>query len=69
VPSVVIDVKGGLPNLLLAFPDFHPVRLEPRVEREEDTSADAIRARSSWRKSGGKRFRSGSSGSRSSRRT
>jgi hypothetical protein len=45
VPTVVIDVKGDLPNLLLAFPDFDPVRLEPWVEQEEDTSPDAIRAR------------------------
>jgi hypothetical protein len=45
VPTVVIDVKGDLPNLLLAFPDFDPARLEPWVEREEDMSAEAIRAR------------------------
>ncbi|MET0790036.1 MAG: helicase HerA-like domain-containing protein [Polyangiaceae bacterium] len=32
VPVLVIDVKGDLPNLLLAFPDFDPARLLPWVE-------------------------------------
>src|SRR5450755_2409009 len=32
VPVLVIDVKGDLPNLLLAFPDFDPGRLLPWVE-------------------------------------
>src|SRR5688500_20325598 len=36
VPTVVIDVKGDLPNLLLAFPSFDPVLLEPWVELERD---------------------------------
>jgi DNA helicase HerA-like ATPase len=31
VPVLVIDVKGDLPNLLLAFPDFDPERLMPWV--------------------------------------
>jgi hypothetical protein len=47
VPVVVIDVKGDLPNLLLAFPDFAPVRLEPWVEREAEMSAEALAARAS----------------------
>jgi DNA helicase HerA-like ATPase len=32
VPVLVIDVKGDLPNLLLAFPDFDSERLMPWVE-------------------------------------
>ncbi|MET0795445.1 MAG: helicase HerA-like domain-containing protein [Polyangiaceae bacterium] len=32
VPVLVIDVKGDLPNLLLAFPDFDSGRLVPWVE-------------------------------------
>jgi hypothetical protein len=36
VPTIVIDVKGDLPNLLLAFPDFAPASLEPWVELERD---------------------------------
>src|SRR5688500_2983237 len=39
VPTIVIDVKGDLPNLLLAFPDFDPVRLEPWVEHEPEGSS------------------------------
>ncbi len=42
VPVVVIDVKGDLPNLLLAFPDFEPSRLEPWVERDGDASSEAV---------------------------
>ena len=41
VPTVVVDVKGDLPNLLLAFPDFEPTRLEGWVERERDEMSDA----------------------------
>ncbi len=32
VPVLAIDVKGDLPNLLLAFPDFDPARVVPWVE-------------------------------------
>ncbi|HEX9640145.1 MAG TPA: helicase HerA-like domain-containing protein [Candidatus Krumholzibacteria bacterium] len=32
VPVLMIDVKGDLPNLGLAFPDFSPAPLEPWVE-------------------------------------
>jgi len=35
VPTLVIDVKGDLPNLLLAFPSFEPARLEAWVEQLE----------------------------------
>lgn len=38
VPTLVIDVKGDLPNLLLAFPDFEPARLEPWLEVEREAS-------------------------------
>jgi hypothetical protein len=36
VPTLVIDVKGDLPNLLLAFPDFDPARLEPWLELDRE---------------------------------
>ncbi|HEY4106914.1 MAG TPA: helicase HerA-like domain-containing protein [Polyangiaceae bacterium] len=46
VPVLAIDVKGDLPNLLLAFPDFDPARFLPWVEgcstAEETRSADEI---------------------------
>ena len=46
VPTLVIDVKGDLPNLLLAFPSFDPGTLEPWVEFErEGLSPEEIRAR------------------------
>ena len=32
VPVLVIDVKGDLPNLLLAFPNFDPARFLPWAE-------------------------------------
>jgi hypothetical protein len=46
VPTLVIDVKGDLPNLLLAFPSFDPAHLEAWIEREQDTVLPAdIKAR------------------------
>src|SRR5258708_15815293 len=42
VPVLVIDVKGDLPNLLLAFPSFAPSELVPWA----DASAPATDARS-----------------------
>src|SRR6266849_2191237 len=36
VPTIVLDVKGDLPNLLLAFADFTPAAFEPWVEQERD---------------------------------
>jgi hypothetical protein len=46
VPTIVIDVKGDLPNLLLAFPDFSSATLEPWVELERDgMSAEEIASR------------------------
>ena len=45
VPTIVVDVKGDLPNLLLAFPSFDPATLVPWVERDRDAlSAEAIAA-------------------------
>jgi hypothetical protein len=42
VPTIIIDVKGDLPNLLLTFPSFDPALLQPWVEAggEKDPVAD-----------------------------
>jgi len=43
IPTLIIDVKGDLPNLLLTFPRFDPVDLEPWVEpaaASEDKSVE-----------------------------
>ena len=41
VPTIVVDVKGDLPNLLLTFPNFDPSTLEPWVELDhEDPNPD-----------------------------
>ncbi|RYZ07654.1 MAG: ATP-binding protein [Myxococcales bacterium] len=45
VPTLVVDVKGDLPNLLLAFPDFDAQRLEPWVEAERDSTAEEVAER------------------------
>src|SRR4051812_12741260 len=42
VPTVVVDVKGDLPNLLLAFPDFEPGRLQDWVERAPAEPSSAM---------------------------
>src|SRR5215475_5969657 len=34
VPTLVVDVKGDLPNLLLAFPSFDPEPMKPWMEIE-----------------------------------
>ena len=39
VPTLVIDVKGDLPNLLLTFPDLHESRFTPWSERDRDDEA------------------------------
>lgn len=44
VPTLVIDVKGDLPNLLLAFADFEPSRFEPWLASNGSATA-AERAR------------------------
>src|SRR6186713_2533643 len=45
VPTLVIDVKGDLPNLLLGFPDFDPARLEPWVEVDRDQGPERVSER------------------------
>jgi hypothetical protein len=46
VPTLVIDVKGDLPNLLLALPSFDGAILEPWLEIERDgLSAEQIATR------------------------
>src|SRR6188474_1637395 len=35
VPSIVIDPKGDLPNLLLTFPDLRPADFEPWVNADD----------------------------------
>jgi len=37
VPTIVIDVKGDLPNLLLTFPSFDPGPIQPWVEAGGET--------------------------------
>src|SRR5690348_14950416 len=41
VPTMVIDVKGDLPNLLLAFPNFEPTVIAPWVEAESADSGES----------------------------
>jgi hypothetical protein len=41
IPTVMIDVKGDLPNLLLNFPSFSPQVLAPWID-SEGLNADAI---------------------------
>jgi len=43
IPVLVVDIKGDLPNLALAFPDFDAARMTPWVEpapRDDDGIAD-----------------------------
>jgi hypothetical protein len=40
VPVLMIDVKGDLPNLLLAFPNFSPALVEPWVDPSPDDPRD-----------------------------
>jgi len=47
VPTIVIDVKGDLPNLLLSFPRFDPADLVPWVEpaaANEDKPVEQVAA-------------------------
>jgi len=43
VPTLIIDVKGDLPNLLLAFPDFDPERHVPWVEAPAERPTEEAR--------------------------
>jgi len=47
VPTVVVDGKGDLPNLLLAFPDFEAARLRREGGRPAGEVVDALRAKRS----------------------
>src|ERR1700753_1519578 len=40
VPVLVIDIKGDLPNLLLAFPSFAPAHFAPWVSASQSPSDD-----------------------------
>jgi hypothetical protein len=40
VPVLMIDVKGDLPNLLLAFPSFAPAELEPWIDGSSPANDD-----------------------------
>jgi len=40
IPTIVIDVKGDLPNLLLTFPDFDQAPLVPWLEGSEAAAAE-----------------------------
>jgi hypothetical protein len=55
VPVLMIDVKGDLPNLLLAFPNFAPELVEPWVEPapgDPRTAAEIARELSQQREHG-----------------
>ena len=41
IPTIIIDVKGDLPNLLLTFPNFDPGRMQPWVEADGESDPDA----------------------------
>lgn len=45
VPVLMIDVKGDLPNLLLAFPSFDPAEVAPWLEASDGESSEERAAR------------------------
>jgi hypothetical protein len=45
IPTIMIDVKGDLPNLLLSFPAFDPGVLVPWLETPENGSTEELHAR------------------------
>ena len=45
IPTLVIDVKGDLPNLMLAFPGFDPASYVPWLELETEGNAELIQQR------------------------
>src|SRR5215471_979647 len=55
IPTLVIDVKGDLPNLLLSFPNFDASPLEPWVEPAEDSASPEQRAATAQRLAGERR--------------
>ncbi len=44
IPTIIIDVKGDLPNLMLSFPTFEPKAIEPWVEGDAMAIAEQRRA-------------------------
>lgn len=56
IPSIVIDLKGDISNLALAFPDLRPEEVQPWVNPEDATRADhsleehAVQVSEQWRK-------------------
>ena len=52
VPTLVIDVKGDLPNLLLAFPSFDPATLAPWVSDKNPPSLGRATIASEMREKG-----------------
>jgi hypothetical protein len=45
IPTIVVDVKGDLPNLLLAFPHFGADEYAPWLEPSTESGADDVMAR------------------------
>jgi len=45
IPILMVDVKGDLPNLLLAFADFAPEAYLPWLDAEQEGGSDAVSAR------------------------
>jgi hypothetical protein len=41
IPTIIVDVKGDLPNLLLSFPSFDPGPIRPWVEADGDRESNA----------------------------
>ena len=56
IPSIVIDPKGDMGDLLLAFPDFDPKKFEPWVDKAEaerkgmDVPTFAQKTAETWKK-------------------
>ena len=68
VPVLVIDVKGDLPNLLLAFPSFDPEPIAPWVDGAQGDPATIAAQLAEQRRVGLAAFGLGLATSRSSRR-
>ncbi len=56
IPSLIIDPKGDMGNLLLTFPDFNPKSFEPWIDAHEaekkgmDISSFAVKTAQMWQK-------------------
>jgi len=44
VPTIIIDVKGGLPNLLLSLPNSDPASLRPWFRDSSNSQSTAVAA-------------------------